>query len=69
MRRWRRPTRLRVSGRPRATSSTAAGVHGRMFIQASEEVALPFKVSYTDFRPPAAVAAAVGEAKVQQVRV
>lgn len=37
-----------------------------MFIQASEEVALPFKVSYTDFRPPAAVAAAVGEAKVQQ---
>lgn len=37
---------------------------GRMFIQAGEEVALPFKVAYTDFRAPAAIAAAVGEAKV-----
>jgi hypothetical protein len=37
---------------------------GRMFIQAGEEVALPFKVAYTDFRTPAAVSAAVGEAVV-----
>jgi len=40
-------------------------VDGRMYIQAGEEVAVPFKLAYTDFSPPAAVAAAVGEARVQ----
>jgi hypothetical protein len=39
---------------------------GRLYVQAGEEVALPFKLSYTDFRSPAAVAAAIGEAHVLQ---
>ena len=39
---------------------------GRLYVQAGEEVALPFKLAYTDFRAPAAVAAAIGEAQTVQ---
>jgi hypothetical protein len=37
---------------------------GRLYIQSGEELALPFKLMYSDFRAPSAIAAAVGEAQI-----
>jgi hypothetical protein len=50
----------------RAPESDLIDSEGRLYVQAGEEVALPFKLAYMDFRAPAAVAAAVGEAQALQ---